>query len=116
MTKKLVKEKLELIDERDFLGTITNVIDVLKDKVLTYNNFVTLCIEKEYYPGSDNGYNFIIVGERYETDEEYQKRLVLEEKTKDRKKQLAKKFQTSKLEKEQRVYERLKKKFEKEGK
>ena len=95
--------------------SITQVIDTLLN---TYNDrfdytsnimgveVVNCRFETNYY-GYDGGMEVEIIFYRMETDQEYDKRLSLEQKQKD----LFKKKRLNKEEKERAEYERLKKKF-----
>ena len=96
-----------LIDEIDLTGSLDEMIDYLNNLKEQYkDNYVSLRIDKEY----DYDYvSFSLIGQRWETSAEYERRLKAEE-TK-RKKLEA--LRAKKEEKDRKEYERLRKKYEK---
>ncbi len=121
MDKKLVKDRIELLDKSLFLGPIEEVADRIRS--LTYNtkyidkkyeNFRIECHE-EYAEDYSICY-YYFVADRIETDKEYNYRLKIEEKKQIKEQQKQEQNKVKKEEKEYKEYERLKKKFDKECK
>lgn len=122
MEKKLIQDRIHLLDKSLFLGSITDVSDRIRS--LTYNteyidkryeNFRIECIEDGYV--DSHVYDYYLVADRLETDKEYDYRLKIEEKKRIKEEKQAEKKKLNKIkteEFERKEYERLKKKYEKD--
>lgn len=104
--KQKSRKDITSLDEYIFDGNIDSIISLLTSLKESYSHYEDLYIScNRYYENID----FILSGIRLETDEEFNKRIALQNKILEKEKAEKKK----KEEKEKREYERLKKKFEK---
>ena len=120
MDKKLVKDRIELLDKSLFLGPIQEVSDRIRS--FTYN---TEYIDKKYQNfriecheecAEDYIYcYYYFVADRLETDGEYNHRLKIEEKKRVKEQQKIEKQKQNKIQTEEcerKEYERLRQKFD----
>lgn len=105
MKKKYIKEKLAALGSYNFEGPIDNIIQMLEN--LKTKNHKNIRIDYEYFSDTTN---FVVTGERLETDNELEKR----KKKIQKQKELKKKQKAEQKKREYKEYLKLKEKFEKE--
>lgn len=91
----------------EYLCDIIIYLKKIQDKYVKNGTYIGVRLSLD----NDSGY-FSLFGDRYETDEEYNKRRDKEKAIKLRKKMRAKTNKKRKDERDKKLYERLKKKFE----
>ena len=104
--RKIFNDYLVALGVQHFDGKIDDVIQMLanyRDKYLAEGYFDINVHASQYYDEVNIG----IRGNRYETDKEYEKRLIYEKQIVEREKKEKKK----RAEEEKKLYERLKKKY-----
>jgi hypothetical protein len=110
--KKKLIEHLSTLSPYDLSGEIHTIIDSLQNLAEIYEKkgYSNLKLDYEYgYEGHES--EFGLVGERFETDDEYARRLKRLEKAKASAKVRAKKAKEKKKQKEIKLYEKLRRKY-----
>jgi hypothetical protein len=110
---KLVTVMLATFDSDDFGGPIEQVINMLREHEEKFSNHLNIRIDVEYdcsWQGGITNIEYMLYGDRLETDAELAKRLKKEEKEGQKKKEAQQKIE----ERERKQYEKLKKKYSNE--
>jgi hypothetical protein len=108
MEKKLIIETLEVLGEDDFVGTIDNIIEFLKNKKLIYKTYSELDI---HYNNQWSYTTLELKGKRWETDEEFKKRVDKAIKATERRLERSKKRKEEQEIKDRKLLEELLKKY-----
>lgn len=116
MEKKKINEEIVCWDTYEFQGKLKDIIDKLQNEIDShpYHFDFTLEVDKLYGYYREEETNISIRANRWETDEELEKRTQIAKKDTDRRKKFNQEKEERKAKEERETYERLKKKFEEE--